>query len=267
MFYLLKMSLENASYIFFVAQILLESLPVSSSGHVLLLRYILDAQPELYIDDLFESFSYLGTFAIWFIFFFNDWVAILKKSFESFYNFLKVFLYFFVIGIMILVWLFLYNLKIDVPVYYLMLLTALSLYLSSRVKVKNEICEVDFSLKYALVLGCVQGFAILPGVSRFGLTYSVARFLGFSNRISILTSIMIFMPVVALLAIGSLFKITVEENWSLLLNFKFMSIFIASCIASYLIFYLTQYLLLKNKAWIFSIYLLIVALGLFLLGR
>lgn len=267
MFYLLKMSLENASYIFFAAQILLESLPVSSSGHVLLLKYILDVQPELYIDTVFEYFSYVGTFIVWLVFFYKDWLAILKRSFSSFYNFINVFFYFLIIGIMMAFWLFICNFKINIPIYYLMALTALVLYLSTIIKIKNEINEVSFSLKNALVLGFAQGFAILPGVSRFGLTYSVAKFLGFSNRVAILTSIMIFMPVVALLAIGSVFKLTIEECSYLVLNFKFITFFVVSCILSYLIFYLTQYLLLKNKAWIFSIYLLIVAVGVFLLGR
>ena len=65
------------------------------------------------------------------------------------------------------------------------------------------------SLKIFLIMGVLQGLAIVPGISRSGITISTALFLGFDRNTAVRLSFLLSIPIIAgagLLKIGYLFN-------------------------------------------------------------
>ncbi|MCD8212808.1 MAG: undecaprenyl-diphosphate phosphatase [Campylobacter sp.] len=58
--------------------------------------------------------------------------------------------------------------------------------------------EYDMTIKFALVIGLAQALALIPGVSRSGITISAALFLGFSRSTSANFSFLMSIPVIIL---------------------------------------------------------------------
>ena len=53
------------------------------------------------------------------------------------------------------------------------------------------------SLRHGLIIGCAQAMALLPGVSRSGITITAALWLGYTRRASAEFSFLLSMPVIA----------------------------------------------------------------------
>ena len=91
----------------------------------------------------------------------------------------------------------------------------------------------------ALLIGCAQALAILPGVSRSGSTIACALLLGFSSTTSVRFSFFMFLPVVfgaVLLEAGALLRLSADNGMALLLA-------VTSCV-------IAAYFALRCLVWI-----------------
>jgi len=81
--------------------------------------------------------------------------------------------------------------------------------------------ETDFNVKSALVIGIFQVLALIPGVSRAGITITAGRILGFNRVDSTKISFYLSIPALigaSILGIKDLFKENVEFNFLVLVG-------------------------------------------------
>ena len=60
---------------------------------------------------------------------------------------------------------------------------------------------VDIRLKHAVIIGCAQALALVPGTSRSGVTISAGRMLGFDRRDAARFSFLLSVPVILLASV------------------------------------------------------------------
>ena len=156
-----------------------EFLPISSSGHLVLGQAILDIDQP---GNEFEILVHLGTLASVIVVFYNDITGLMfsikEKSTQKFILFILLgTVPAVIIGLGMKV--FINNLFENVTVVGLALMfTGVILYGSSFIKRKNK----DHSFISSILIGCAQAIAIIPGISRSGMTISAALFLGLSSK-------------------------------------------------------------------------------------
>lgn len=71
----------------------------------------------------------------------------------------------------------------------------LVLYLADRFGVALRGVE-DMTLRSALIIGCAQALAVIPGTSRAGITMTAARFVGFERTAAARFSMLLSIPVI-----------------------------------------------------------------------
>jgi len=203
-----------------------EFLPVSSSAHLIIFSNIISFSNKSLI---FDVGLHLGSLlAILFYF---------KKELLNIPNDKKLF-NLLVIGSIPLIFIgyILYstgminsfrNLKI---IAWTTLIFGLLMYFSDTFKVKKKI-ENDLSIKNILIIGIIQILAIIPGVSRSGITITAGRFLNFDRHDS--TKISFYLSVPALIG-ASVLTLKDALNESIKFNFLLMISIVLSFVFSYL---------------------------------
>ena len=190
-----------------------EFLPISSSGHLLLGRMLLgltvDESPAYKMLDIL---LHVGTLIPILIVFWKDWWAILKNPFKS-----KTLLLLFVASMPTLVVKFIFDDFIDgcdtgwfLGVSFLM--TAIFLLVAEYVSGRKQSKTDKPGFLHAIVMGCMQGVALLPGVSRSGSTLAGGLLSGLDRKSAAKFSFMMSAPAIAgaLLLEG---KDAIEEGW------------------------------------------------------
>ena len=141
------------------------------------------------------------------------------------------------------------------------LIFGLLMYFSDTFKIKKKI-EKDLTIKNILIIGVMQILAIIPGVSRSGITITAGRFLNFDRHDS--TKISFYLSIPALMGASVLsLKDAVNEN----IEFNFF--LIISIILSFIFSYLTiKYFLIYTKKFslkFFVIYRVVLSIIIFLI--
>ena len=190
-----------------------EFLPISSSGHLLLGRMVLgltiDESPAYKMLDIL---LHVGTLIPVLIVFWKDWWEMLKNPFKS-----RTLLLLFIASLPTLVFKVIFDDFIDScdTGWFLgvsFLITAIFLlvaeYVSSRKTNKTD--KVGFF--HAIVMGCMQGIALLPGVSRSGSTLAGGLLSGLDRKSGAKFAFMMSAPAIAgaLLLEG---KDAIENGW------------------------------------------------------
>ncbi|GHV73503.1 undecaprenyl-diphosphatase 4 [Spirochaetia bacterium] len=152
---------------------LTEFLPVSSSGHLVLLQKIFGiAEPVL----LFDTMVHVGTLIAVFIVLWADIQAILRRIIQP----LTGYLILATIPTVIVALIFKDTIEEAFQsaafLGFSFLFTALALLVSEQISRRSENTRPQAAMNWfdALVIGICQGIAIIPGVSRSGLTLSGA---------------------------------------------------------------------------------------------
>ena len=117
---------------------------------------------------------------------------------------------------------------------------------------KNCLQKNSFSDKSALSVGFMQVLALLPGVSRSGMTISTAKFFGINNKDSFKFSFLILIP----LAFGA----TILEIGKIDFSFSVLFPFFVCLILSLLFLSVLEKIMEKNNFWMFSIYCFIIGI-------
>ena len=261
--------IEVLKYIFLgIVQGLTEPLPISSSGHIFILRKIMD----LGTSDLnFEIIVNFGSLLAILLIYKDDIIRLVKNFFgylkketpenkKDFRYCLLIILGCIPIGIVGFLFKdkieeYLSNVKI-VGVSFL--ITALFLLLVS--KIKGARSDKDLNIKDALVVGFTQVIAVIPGISRSGSTLIGGLFRKMDRETALKYSFMLYIPVslgTTILGIKDLLEI--ENLHELILPYGLG--FIASFVVSYFTLRWFIKAVKKGNLRYFSIYCLLLGLA------
>jgi len=186
-----------------LVQGLAEFLPVSSSGHLILTRAIMDISDETAATGAFMMLDVLlhaGTLLAVIIVFWKDWWNILKNPFKS-----KTLLLLFIASLPALIAVVLLGDIIDTffTGWFLgvsFLVTALFLLIAEFASTRAKNYQEKPSFLNAIVMGIAQAVALLPGVSRSGSTLMGGVTSGLSRRSAAKFAFMMSAPAI----VGSL---------------------------------------------------------------
>ena len=137
------------------------------------------------------------------------------------------------------------------------LIFSILLYISDKFKITKKI-DTEFTNRSAIIIGIFQILALIPGVSRSGITITSGRLLGFSRFDSAKISFFLSIPTLgaaSLLGIYSIYKEGSSE-----LNFLAIIAVIFSFIFSYFTIALFLNFIKKFSLNIFIIYRIILSL-------
>ncbi len=190
-----------------------EFLPISSSGHLLLGRMVMgftvDQSPAYKMLDIL---LHVGTLIPVLVVFWKDWWAILKNPFKS-----KTLLLLFIASMPTLVVKVIFDDFIDscdtgwfLGVSFLM--TAVFLLVAEYVSMRRKTRSSKVGFPQAIIMGCMQGIALLPGVSRSGSTLAGGLLSGLDRKAGAKFAFMMSAPAIAgaLLLEG---KDAIENGW------------------------------------------------------
>ena len=234
-----------------------EFLPISSSAHLIIFSNITDFSNQSLI---FDVGLHLGSLlAILFYF---------RKELLNIANDKKLFNLLLIGSIpLILVGYIFYstgiinsfrNLKI---IAWATLIFGLLMYFADTFKIEKKI-EKNLNIRNILIIGIMQILAVIPGVSRSGITITAGRFLNFDRHDS--TKISFYLSIPALMGASALaLKDVINEN----VEFNFF--LIISIILSFIFSYLTiKYFLIYTKKFslkFFVIYRIVLSIIIFLI--
>jgi len=124
----------------------------------------------------------------------------------------------------------------------------------------NDKRYTTFTLDKAFFIGLVQGIALLPGISRLAVTFALARWLHLSRKKAFEVSFLVQWPLIAAAFFNSISVRALYKNeiaFSFLLSpVVLITLFSASLIAFFSLWFL-QWIVYKKKMWIFSVYLFV----------
>ncbi|MFH1783032.1 MAG: undecaprenyl-diphosphate phosphatase [Candidatus Omnitrophota bacterium] len=228
-----------------IVQGITEFLPVSSSGHLVILHHMFGVnEPQVF----FDIFLHLGTLIAIFIVFWRDivdlfyskkknliplligtivtvgFVLIFKDSIENIFASTKI------VGFMLIV-------------------TGAWLIVGSFIRFGGE----TLSGFKAAIVGLAQGIASIPGISRSGATISTGMFLGLSSKAAARFSFLLCIP-----AIIGAFILKAKSGSMEGFNINYIVGLITSCIIGVLSLKLLLRMLFKDRLWIFSFYCIIL---------
>lgn len=234
-----------------------EFLPVSSAAHLVLVsKYYAFTNQSLLIDICLH----LGSLLAIIIYFRNDLFSFIKN---------KSFLIKILVGTIpiIPVGYILYQTRLIDQlrslevIGWMSLIFGILLYVSDKSKVTKKI-DTEFTNKSAVIIGLFQVLALIPGVSRSGITITSGRMLGFNRFDSAKISFFLSIPTLAAASILGIYNIYKEE--SIELNFLAIVAVIFSFIFSYITIALFFNFVKKFSLSLFVIYR--IALSLLILG-
>ncbi|MBN2658771.1 MAG: undecaprenyl-diphosphate phosphatase [Spirochaetales bacterium] len=254
-----------------IIQGIAEFLPVSSSGHLLVTRNLMDLGD---VPVLFDVLLHIATLLV-VIFVFRERVFVLlrslgrwiiRKSDESDkYNLNMIVLIlsatFFtgIIGIVISEMSFFENPKV-VSVFFLV--TAAILWTTRYARPKKDYDSLGW--KEGVLLGIAQGFGVIPGISRSGITISTGLIGGINRDKAGEISFIISIPAI----LGALL-LELKDGGALLSEVGLLPLvagFVMTMVVGYFSLILLMKLIKGGRLYFFSFYLLLVGVaGLFFL--
>lgn len=243
-----------------------EFLPVSSSGHLVLVHHLLQEKPGT--GDLTMDIAvHIGTLFAVLLYFRRDLCAMTCKCLKQDKQETPLLLYIVVGSVPVIIAGFvLYVLSpswmrsLHVTAW-CTLVFALLLYIADT-KGRTERTLDHMTLRDALYIGMMQVLALIPGTSRSGITMTAARFLGFSRTESARFSM--FLAIVAISGAGTLSSVNLLGDGNLSLGLDVLMAAILSFVASFGAIAWMMKWLEKSSFKPFVIYR--VVLGVLLLG-
>lgn len=211
------------SIILGIVQGLTEFLPISSSGHLNVFPWLFNWEM---LSDGMDVALHIGTLLALVIFFFKDWINLLKAGYKKVVKKEdskegKIFWYLVIAtipaGILSLVLDKLSEMIIGNDINFQMAIIAITLiamgillYIADK-KSKSTTNYENISLKQSILIGASQAIAAaFPGVSRSGITMTTARFLKVDRESAAKFSFMLAMPITLAAVIFDLTNFTFD---------------------------------------------------------
>ena len=238
---------------------LTELLPISSSAHLTIIPWMFGWTNSELFNMNFEGFDvalHFGTLLAIVIFFFKDWLELIKggynqivkkeKSFEG-----KMFWYLVIAtipgGIIGFVLDKFVGNKLETPIIIALALIVMGiiLYIVDK-KSKSDIKFENMNFKQTFLIGLSQCLAFIPGVSRSGITMTTGRIMGIQRESVAKYSFLLSTPIV--------FAATVLKFKDFVFSIPFfIGVFVSFIVGIFVIKFLLEYLR-KGSFKIFAIY-------------
>lgn len=236
---------------------LTEFLPVSSTGHLLLGRKLLGlSEAGLFLDTMLHLGTLLAVVAV----FWKDIVHMIKNPFSK-------------LSLLIIVGtiptaiigltfedFFEEISKTGVTVGWEFLLTGIILWVADNMKKKGNKGIDEISFKDALMVGTLQGAAILPAISRSGLTIAGALFQGINKQAAARFSFLISLPAILGAVVLQIPKLSGAEAEALG-TVPLLVGTIAAALSGYVAVKWMLVILQRGSLKVFSIYVWILGIG------
>lgn len=233
----------------FMLQVLFESLPISSSGHLALLAQ-LGIAPIL--TPLQDFCAHIPTLLIITIYFATDWYKKIANT-----KYLQTLLF---IAIADIVPVLAYVLKIPALFSGLRLywgFSATCIILLSLTKPPTNAIKNRPSLTDALWVGLAQTAALcIPGLSRLATTYTVLRFCNLSAKNAFSYSWLIQLPLLGAATLKCGYSLLHNQQLTTLLSHLPISTLGLATGGGYILLVLSRMLALNNYFWLFGAYML-----------
>lgn len=225
-----------------------EFLPVSSSGHLVIMQKLIGVTEQALAVSIF---LHLGTSLALVIFFFKDILNLLRNTRLLSYIIIVTL----VTGIIGISGKGFFEKLFNSPrlVAVALIFTGIILILTRKFMEKKRSA---LNIKDALILGLTQGFAIIPGISRSGITISTLLFRGLDRETSFRFSFLASIPAVFGAAILEAKDISLTSNMGAR---NFIIGFIFSLLTGLLSLRIFKIILGKAKLYYFGYYCIIIA--------
>ena len=188
-----------------------EFIPVSSAAHLILASSIYEFRNQSLLIDI--SLHLGSLMAI--LFYFKDDIFNFKKNKNLFYKIIIGTLPLIIFGYFLYSTNIIYQLRDIKVIAWSTLFFGILIYIADKNKFLKKI-DTDFTIRSVLIIGFFQVIALIPGVSRAGITITAGRILGFDRTDSTKISFYLSIPALAgasALGIKDLFKENIEFNF------------------------------------------------------
>lgn len=243
-------------YLWTCMQIILESFPVSSSGHVRLLSFLypLHTIGSQHIIETFTHILHFPTACILMIFFRKSWSKPVRYIKRYYSILVRITCYTMLSCVVTAMG---YGIKqhvniADIPLcvgFFITMAALLSLYVMPQRAIGT------LNAKKAVVLGVVQACALFPGVSRFALTFVAARWLDITPRRAFEISFLIEWPLILAASVYGLYVL--QQSQAELLNPTQMYVMLCSSGPAYAGLLLQYRMVRKQVMWRWGIYMVV----------
>lgn len=247
-----------------LVQALGEFLPISSSAHLVLLPYL---RGQIYQGLAFDVMLHAATLLAVLLYFWKDWWTLLQNGLtkptgregRTLWYLAAATLPAALAGFLLNDWAE-HVFRNPLLIAGCLIVFACVLWLAdhhSKTSRETEIFDVPFLTVF--LIGCAQALAIMPGVSRSGITITAALFLGLGRSVSARISFLLSAPIIAGAAILEATKLSLAD-FNLPLFIGFATAFLA---ALAVIGWLMKYI--KTHSFDVFVYYRIL-LGIFIIG-
>ena len=180
-----------------IVQGISEFLPISSAAHLILVSNIYEFKNQSLLIDI--SLHLGSLLAI--LFYFRKDIFDFNKNLNLFYKIAISTMPLVIVGYFLYNTEVIYQLRNIKVIAWSTLFFGILIYIADKNKFLKKI-ETDFNIKSALIIGFFQVLALIPGVSRAGITITAGRILGF-NRVDS-TKISFYLSIPALIGASAL---------------------------------------------------------------
>ena len=202
-------------FILSLIQGITEFLPISSSSHLIIFsEYIEFNNKNLEIDVSLHIGSFLAV-----VVFFRKEIFNFYQNKDLFFKILISSLPVMIVGYLLVKFNIIHQIRNIKVIGWTTLIFGILLYLSDKSSLRKKI-SANFTFKSALIIGLLQIFSLIPGVSRSGIVITGARALKFNRYDSAKISFLLSIPTLGAVSIFGLNNLVKSEN----LNFSFLMI-------------------------------------------
>ncbi len=194
-------------FILSLIQGITEFLPISSSSHLILIsNYVNFEHKSLSIDVSLHIGSLLAVIT----YFYKDLVNFTKNK-KLFLKILISSIPVIIVGFLLVKTNYIESLRNIEVIGWSTLIFGILLYMSDKVKLENDI-DNNFTFKASILIGFFQILALIPGVSRSGITITSARILGFKRYDASKISFLLSIPALGAVSIFGVKNIVFSDN-------------------------------------------------------
>jgi undecaprenyl-diphosphatase len=203
------MDLSMQALVLGIVQGLTEFLPISSSGHLIVVPYLLGWN-DPFIDSLaFSVMLHMGTLVALLAYFWSDWVRLVPAGLAAIRDrsladdpdrrlawlLVVTAIPGAIVGVLLNDFIE-QHVRLVGSVAVLLVIGAVILYVADRTRPRLR-AMTDLSFAAALGIGLAQAVALFPGISRSGISISAARFLGLDRENAARFSFLMATPIIA----------------------------------------------------------------------
>lgn len=247
-----------------IIQGLTEFLPISSSGHLALLEHYFNVQEA---GLAFDVLLHVGTLVALIAYFWQDWLDMFKALLRpERHNRFERRLFWYLVAATVpgaLAGFFLEKqaetiFRTPTQIAILLAIMGFILFLADRLA-RHQRQLPGITLTDALLIGCAQALAIMPGVSRSGSTMTMGLFLGFTRETVARFSFLLSTPIIFGAGLYHALKMLKAGGGNSYLNLPYVLGFLAAIVSSYLTIKFLLRFLQRHTFIIFVLYRFLVA--------